>query len=385
MSDLSLSNSSARRLWLDRHGLWGAPAGALDVPQIGADLGFVQLDSIRHVERAHDHILWSRNASYRAGYLGKHLENRDFFEHFTHDASLIPMQYLPMWRRQFLRHAEKITKAGWWKNMPDAEGRAALKARIAREGPLSTKDFDSAAPRPKAMWQRPAHKLGLDYMWYAGELATSHRKNFVKYYDLAERVFPKQLQSVMLSDAEQIDWLCRAALERLGFGNAGDIQRFWGACTAAEVKAWLEAQRGALLSVSVQQADHKTAQLWALPELEARLAGLAKPSRSMRLLNPFDPAIRDRKRTERLFGFSYRNEIFVPEAQRQWGYYVYPLLEGERFVGRVLLRADRKSGCLHITELWPEDGVKWGAQRGKKWQAEFKRFARFAGLEPVLD
>ena len=385
MSDLRLSNSSARRLWLDRHGLWGAPVGRLDVPRIAADLGFVQLDSIRHVERAHDHIVWSRNASYCAGSLGKNLENRDFFEHFTHDASLIPMQFLPMWRRQFLRHAEKIIKAGWWKNMPDAQGRADLKACIARDGPLSTKDFDSAAPRPKAMWHRPAHKLGLDYMWYAGELATSHRKNFVKYYDLAERVFPDHLQSVILSDEEQIDWLCRAALERLGFGNAGEIQRFWGACTAAEVKAWLEQHRGALLSVSVEQADEKTAQHWALPELEAGLSGLAKPSGSMRLLNPFDPAIRDRKRTERLFGFSYRNEIFVPEAQRQWGYYVYPLLEREHFVGRVLLRADRKSGCLHITQLWPEGGVKWGVQREKRWQAEFKRFARFAGLEAVLD
>lgn len=384
MTDLSLSNACARRLWLDQHGLWGAPKGALDIPQIGAALGFVQLDSIRHVERAHDHILWSRNASYRAGDLGKHLESRDFFEHFTHDASLIPMPFLPMWRRQFSRHAEKISQAGWWKNMPDAQGRAALKARIAREGPLSTRDFDSAAPRPKAMWHRPAHKLGLDYMWYAGELATSHRENFVKYYDLAERVFPEHLQSVRLSDAAQIDWLCRSALERLGFGSAGDIQRFWGACAAAEVKAWLAAHREELLSVTVTQADEKTAQLWALPGLEDRLATLAKPRGAMRLLNPFDPAIRDRKRTERLFGFSYRNEIFVPESQRRWGYYVYPLLEGARFVGRVLLRADRAAGCLRITRLWPEDGVRWGAQRDKKWQAEFKRFARFAGLEPVL-
>jgi len=383
MSDVHLSNSAARRLWLERHGLFYSPTGPLDVPQIGHALGFVQLDSIRHVERAHDHILWSRNQSYRAGGLDKHLQERDFFEHFTHDASLIPMRFLPMWQRQFQRHAEKIVQAGWWKNMPDEEGRAALKARIAREGPLSTKDFESEGPRPKAMWHRPAHKLGLDYMWYAGELATSYREKFIKYYDLAERIFPEDLRGVRLSHDEQIDWLCRAALERLGFASSGEIQRFWGACSATEVKTWLSTHQGALMSVSIELADKSVAQGWALPSIEQRLAKLGAPSQFMRLLNPFDPTIRDRKRTERLFGFSYRNEIFVPEAQRQWGYYVYPLLEGERFVGRVLLRADRKAGSLHIMRLWPEDGVRWGTERERKWQAEFRRFARFAGLEPV--
>ena len=112
MSDVQLSNGAARRLWLERHGLFYSPTGPLDVPQIGHALGFVQLDSIRHVERAHDHILWSRNQSYRAGGLDKHLQERDFFEHFTHDASLIPMRFLPMWQRQFQRHAEKIVQAG---------------------------------------------------------------------------------------------------------------------------------------------------------------------------------------------------------------------------------------------------------------------------------
>lgn len=383
MSEVHLSNSAARRLWLERHGLFGTPTGPLDVPTIGDALGFVQLDSIRHVERAHDHILWSRNQSYRVGGLDKHLRERDFFEHFTHDASLIPMRFLPMWQRQFVRHAEKIVQAGWWKNMPDEAGRAALKARIAREGPLSTKDFESEGPRPKAMWHRPAHKLGLDYMWYAGELATSHRDKFIKFYDLAERVFPEDLLEARLSHDAQIDWLCRAALERLGFGSLGEIQRFWGACSASEVKAWLAEHKGTLVSVSVEHADKSVTAVWALPSIEASLVDLTNPSQSMRLLNPFDPAIRDRARTERLFGFFYRNEIFVPEAQRQWGYYVYPLLEGERFVGRVLLRADRKAGRLHVTRLWPEEGVRWGAERERKWLAEFKRFARFAGLEPV--
>ncbi|MCV2892901.1 winged helix-turn-helix domain-containing protein [Lentibacter sp. XHP0401] len=381
MSVLTLSNRTARILWLERHGLLKAPTGPLDVRQIGEDLGFIQLDSIRHIERAHDHIIWSRNQKYRRGILDKSLKKRDFFEHFTHDASLIPMAFLPMWQRQFQRRADKIVQAGWWKNMPDAEGRAAIKARIAREGPLSTKDFESEGPRPKEMWQRPPHKLALDFMWYAGELATCHREKFVKYYDLAERVFPEHLHAQRLDHEDQIDWLCRAALERLGFASAGEIQRFWDACSAAEVRGWLAQSGTELVQVSVELADKSKALLWAMPSIEAHLETLGSASGGLRILNPFDPAIRDRTRCNKLFGFDYRNEIFVPKAKRKWGYYVYPILEGTRFVGRAELKADRKSGMLKVAQLWPEAGVKWGAARQQKWVAELTRFARFAGLE----
>ncbi len=157
------------------------------------DLGFVQLDTIRVIARAHHHILWSRNQNYREPMLGKHLRQRHVFEHFTHDASVLPMEFLPMWQRQFDRRAARIINAGWWKGMPDAEGgRAEIKARIAREGgPLSTHAFDTKVDGKREMWSRPPHKLALDYMWYAGELATCHRENFTKFYDLGERVFPQ--------------------------------------------------------------------------------------------------------------------------------------------------------------------------------------------------
>ncbi|WP_439109905.1 winged helix-turn-helix domain-containing protein [Lentibacter sp.] len=385
MTALRLNNTTARSLWLDHHGLLNAERGTGDTLKIGEELGFVQLDSIRHIERAHDHIVWSRNQAYRPGCLGNHLKERYFFEHFTHDASLIPVQFLPIWQMQFARHAEKILKANWWKNMPDAEGRAAIKARIAQEGPLSTKDFESKGPKPSQMWQRPPHKLALDFMWYAGELATSHRENFVKYYDLAERVFPPSFREAPLSQSEQIDRLCRAALKRLGFANTGEIQRFWGVLSAAEVKDWVAQTKASLREVEVILADGSLVSKWALPSLEMRLDTLGRPEAKLRILNPFDPAIRDRKRCLQLFGFDYRNEIFVPQARRIWGYYVYPILEGTRFVGRAELKADRKAGTLHVANLWPEAGVKWGRVRHSKWESELRRFARFASLEWAPD
>ncbi len=379
MTTLRLSNRAARRLWLDLHGLLRAPTGPLDVTRQVEELGFVQLDSIRHVERAHEHIMWSRNRSYRPGGLEKALRSRGVFEHFTHDASLIPMRFLPMWARQFRRRSEQIVTAGWWQGMPGEQERARMRDRIAREGPLSTKDFESDAPRPDKMWHRPPHKLALDYMWYAGELATSHRENFVKHYDLAERVFPEPLRAERLSECAQVDWLCRAALSRLGVATAGEIMRFWEACTLAEVQGWLERSKAELLPCTVETAQGEQSG-WALPGIEAKLGALKAPGTAMRLLSPFDPAIRDRKRTERLFGFAYRIEIFVPAAKRRWGYYVYPVLQGDRLVARLELEIDRKAGELRLARLWPEAGLRWSAARQDLLDAELARFARFAGL-----
>ena len=101
-------------------------------------------------------------------------------------------------------------------------------------------------------------------------------------------------------------------------------------------------------------------------------------------MNPFDPVIRDRNRLARLFGFDYRVEMFVPEAKRIWGYYVFPILEGARMVGRIEIKADRKAGTLKILNFWAEPGVKWAAARQSKLTAELDRMRRFVGLEKVL-
>ena len=383
MTALRISNRQARWLWLSAQGLAQAPTGSLDLPGLVHDLGFVQLDTIRVISRAHHHILWSRNQNYREKMLGKLLKERGVFEHYTHDASAIPMEFLPYWQRQFRRRSEYIVNAGWWKGMPDAAGRAEIRARIEREGPLSTHAFDTKIEGKREMWKRPPHKLALDFMWYSGELATSHRENFTKFYDLGERVFPAHLREHEIADAAQLDWLCRAALRRMGFGTQGEIQRFWEAMDAREVKAWIEANRSGLVPVEIEAVDGSLARGWALPDIEARLAMLEKPTSRLRILNPFDPVIRDRNRLSRLFGFEYRVEMFVPAAQRKWGYYVYPLLEGDRFVGRIEARADRAKGLLTHEKTWVEPGVQWTAARQGKLEAELVRIARLAGVGEV--
>lgn len=382
---LQITNRQARRLWLDAQGLAATPTGPLDLDRMIQALGFVQLDTIQVVSRAHHHILWSRNQNYREPMLNTHLaDHRLVFEHFTHDASVIPMAFYPSWQRQFRRLEEKVRGWEWHRGMLDADGRNAIKDRIREEGPLCTKAFDTKVAGEKRMWARPPHKLALDYMWYAGELSTAHRKNFTKFYDLSERVIPAELRSQVPSDETQIDWLCRNALERMAFGSEGDIQRFWDAVTNAEAKSWAARNEADLVPVEILCADKSIVSVLAPPDIERRLSELPAPTSRLRILNPFDPVIRDRRRLKRLFGFEYTVEMFVPAAKRQWGYYVYPLLEGDRFVGRIEIKAERKSGQLKVLRVWPEPNVRWTPARAEKLAAELARMARFVGLGQVV-
>jgi uncharacterized protein len=379
---LRIANRDARRLWLDAQALWGPPTGPLDVPGTVRKLGFVQLDTIRYVARAHHHILWSRNRRYREPMLDRLRRKRLVFEHFTHDASVLPIETYPFWRRRFRQMEEKVRGWEWHRGMHDEAGRAAILERIRAEGPLSTRDFDAEASRPREMWRRPPHKLTLDYLWYAGVLATSHRVNFTKFYDLAERVIPECVSLEERSEAEQVEWLCRAAIVRLVFASEGEIQRFWAAASAAEVRQW--AAGAGLMPVEVEGADGRWTPALATPDIETRLAEVKVGHSGMRLLNPFDPVVRDRGRLARLFGFDYRIEIFVPAAKRRWGYYVFPLLERDRFVGRIDVKAERAAGRLIVAKLWPEPGVRWTSTRQTKLEAELQRLARFVGVADVV-
>jgi len=358
-----------------------APLGAPPLGDIVAGLGYVQLDSIRNVSRAHHHILWSRDQSYREPDLHDYAHaGRGAFEHFSHDACLLPIATYPMWTRRFRQFREKLSRSNWYKRLPDAAARDAIMDRIARDGPLCSGDFTHAKPdQPRGMWERPPTKIALDYLWYCGDLSTAYRKGFQKYYDLTERVIPRDFRTTEVDDAAQIDWLCRSAVNRLGYAAPGDIKRFWEACSTTEVRTWIADPASGLIPVEVEGADGTRRHAFAPGNIEARLAALPAPTSRLRVLNPFDPAMRDRKRLQFLFGFEYVNEIFVPKAKRRWGYYVYPVLAGDRMIARVDLSGGPKTGLQPIRQLWTEPGVRWSGSRQSKLEAEIARLSRLAG------
>jgi len=383
-----ITNQQARWLWLHSQGLSAAPTGHCDAATAGeiiTDLGLLQQDPIRVVARAHDHIVWSRRTQFRPNHLDTLMhKHRAVYEHFSHDACLLPMEFLPYWRRQFERKAAQYERPGWSKGLLNDKEQRELIDTIDKRGPLASKDFkdhEFAKPASGEIWSKPAHKKTLDYLWLKGELAVSHRKNFIKYYDIAAKVYPSDLLASTVSDAQQIDWLCRNALSRLGYGSAGEIMRFWDACTLSEVKQWCDDNASELVPLQIESAKGELSDALCFAEYQSLLDAPPEPTRRLRILNPFDPALRDRNRLERLFGFEYRIEMYTPPDKRQYGYYVYPMLEFDQVIGRIEVKHDRHTNELLVDNLWLEPGVKLGKGRKSALEAELERLRKFCGAD----
>ncbi len=384
-----LSNREARRLFLARHLLSAPEPGRPDAAALMTTverLGFVQIDSINTVARAHHMILWARHPGYRPEMLRPLLErDRSLFEHWTHDAAVIPTAFFPHWQLRFARARE--TLAARWKTWRDDAYLGKLDEvldQVARQGPVTAGDTGEAEPKAKGgWWDWHPSKTALEYLWRTGALAVARREGFQKVYDLTERVIPEPHRGARPAAEETVDWACTAALDRLGFATSGEIAAFFATVTPEEAKAWCAAERaaGRLIEIDVEGADGSLRRAFARPAILAETP--PEPTGRIRILSPFDPALRDRNRTERLFGFHYRIEVFVPEPKRRYGYYVFPVLEGDRLIGRIDAKADRQAGALAVRAFWPEPGVAVGAGRQARLTAELDRLARFSGCDRV--
>ncbi|MEO1492578.1 MAG: crosslink repair DNA glycosylase YcaQ family protein [Pseudomonadota bacterium] len=383
MSRPALSNTLARRLFLDRHGLGRTPPRAL--PEVIDQIGFVQVDSIATVERAHHMILSARSKPYRPKHLAPLLErHRALFEHWTHDASVIPTRFFPYWRLRFARDAQDLM-AKWrlWRRDGFEEKFDAVLDRIREHGPCGSREVGADEARSSGgWWDWHPSKTALEFLWRTGRLSVCHRQNFQKVYDLTERVIPAEHLDAEPTEAETINWACASALARLGFATSGEIAKFWDLITPDEAKTWC-AEAADLIEIDIEGADGTPRRVYARPDVMAEAEAAPPPPSGIRVLSPFDPALRDRNRAERLFGFHYRIEIFVPEAKRRYGYYVFPVLEGDRLIGRIDMKRDRPDGALIVTAFWPEARTKMGAGRLDRLDGELHRVARFSGCDCV--
>ena len=383
-----IPNHLARNLFLDRHALAEAPVG----PASGAALqdlvdriGFVQVDSINTVARAHEMILWSRRQSFRPSALKRLLEQeRSLWEHWTHDASILPSRLHGIWQHRFARDAERLHQnwRRWFREGYEAQFDGILD-RIAREGPVGTADVGEGELRGRGgWWDWHPSKTALEWLWRTGRLAITRREGFAKIYDLTERVIPEAHRAPVPAE-EVTDWACRSALRQLGFGTPGEIAAYWNAIGPQDAKVWCREAlaRGEVVEAEVQGAAGQLRRVVLFPATLDEIP--PEPTRRLRLLSPFDPALRDRNRAEFLFGFFYRIEVFVPEPKRVWGYYVFPVLEGDQLVGRIDVKAFRDAGALRVKAFWPEAGVRLTKARRAKLEAELERLARFAGCGRV--
>jgi uncharacterized protein len=381
-----IPNRLARHLFLDRHALSEAPVGPASgqaLHDLIDRIGFVQVDSINTVARAHEMILFTRRQSFRPAALKRLLErDRSLWEHWTHDASILPARLHGVWQHRFARDAEKLQAnwKRWFRDGYEAQFDGILN-RIARDGPVGTADVGEGEVRGKGgWWDWHPSKTALEWLWRTGQIAITRRDAFRKIYDLTERVIPAAHRTPVAGDAV-VDWACGSALDRLGFATSGEIAAYWNAVSPEDAKAWTRAAllTGALVEVEVEGTAGQRRRVLARPEVLSERP--PEPTARLRILSPFDPALRDRDRAEFLFGFRYRIEVFVPEPKRTYGYYVFPVLEGDRLVGRIDAKAWRDAGALRVKAFWPEAGVKLGAGRRAKLEGELDRLARFAGCE----
>ena len=382
-----IANAVARRLFLARHGLSGVgSSGGIDgLASLIDQLGFVQIDSVNTVERAHHMILAARMASYRPANLQTLAERRRrLFEHWTHDASFIPIEFYPHWRYRFARDKARLAER-WakWRRDGFADKFDDVLNHIAKNGPTMARDLgEGEAKSNQGWWDWHPSKTALEYLWRTGALAIKGRRGFQKVFDLAENVIPAHIHGIDPTPEATVGWTGASAIDRLGFATSGEIAAFWDTIRPADAKAWATAQLGdGLIEVDVEGASGAVRRCYARPSILDDCNTAPEPPGVVRILSPFDPALRDRKRAEWLFGFRYRIEIFVPEAKRQYGYYVFPVLEGARLIGRIDMK--RADGRVEVKAFWPDPGVAMGKGRAAKLARAVERTAKRAGASDV--
>jgi uncharacterized protein YcaQ len=386
---IRIAAEQARRLTLSLQGLADPPRRKLGADGLLAlieRMGFVQVDSVNVVARAHHMILFARNQTYRPALLERLLEREArLFENWTHDAAIIPTRFYPYWRVRFERDRARLAQRyRKWFGGRHEERLEALLAHVRQNGAVMARDVgDRARPRG-GFWDWHPDKAALELLWRTGHLTIARRQSFQKVYDLAERVIPAAARGGTPSHEAFVDWACGSALQRLGFATPAQIAGFWGLVTLAEAKQWCAAHPERAVPAALEPADGSGARpVLARGDIAELLPALPECPGRVRVLSPFDPLLRDRRRLLALFDFDYRIEIFVPASRRRYGYCVFPLLEGERLIGRIDMRRNTAGRRLEVTALWLEPGLRPSRGRDERLAAELDRIRRFIGADAV--
>ena len=343
-------------------------------------LGLLQIDSVNILVRAQYLPLFSRLGSYQPALLDAlaAAKPKRFFEYWGHEASLLPIDCQPLLR---WRMARALRGQGVWRQLEpfaaEKRGEAdALLARIETEGPLAASDV-AGTRASKGMWVWSDAKYALEWLFWAGLVAATHRRgSFERVYDLPERVLPRAtLQLPTPSGVDARRALLTRSARALGVATADDLRDYYR-ISAADARLPIEqlVEEGTIIPVRVRG--------W---QQQAYLHKDARPGRKLEgsaLLSPFDPLIWRRSRTERLFGFRYRLEIYTPAHKREHGYYVLPFLIDGALVARVDLKADRKAGTLIVQRAHIEPGAPQGAV--ERLIEELRLMASWLGLSSLV-
>ncbi|NQT63195.1 MAG: winged helix-turn-helix domain-containing protein [Candidatus Marinimicrobia bacterium] len=374
----SLSLEQARKLVLLSQGLppvnQNGSAVSATLSSI-EHLGYIQIDTISAIQRAHHHTLWNRNPRYKISHLDELVRDKHIFEYWSHAASYLPMHDFRYSLPRKLAIASG-NQGHWWGR--DEKLMDTVRQRIAAEGPLMAKDFEYTGKKMGAWESKPA-KRALEYLFMQGELMSPYRVNFHKVYDLAERVLPAAIDTTPPTPEEHVRFLIIRYLQANGLGQSSEIA-YLRRNTKATVSVTVEemVSSGELHQINVGGDNGNI--YYALP---ASLELLSKPLalNKLKILSPFDNLLIQRKRMQALFGFDYQLECYLPETKRQYGYFSLPVLWDGKLVARMDCKADRKKELLHIHHLILESGLKKINDFARALSIELKSFMKFNDCE----
>ncbi len=345
--------SKLRRINLDRQGLLKSnPFGRGKQATLRAieRLGYVQIDTISVVERAHHHVLWSRVDNYRPAFLDRLVSERKLFEYWSHAAAWLPMSDY----RFALPRMRQLNGERNWFGDCDKKLKHEILKRIEIDGPLRARDFDDPQHRSSGWWQWKPAKQTLEQLFMQGELMVSARHGFQKVYDLPERVLPDWVDTSPPDVEEFAAHLIDSSLRAHGFTTLTSITYLRkGQKLRAAVRRQLDARIESELLTCVDPGNGT--QVYIDPELLERRAPQGRAQ--LHILSPFDNVIIQRQRGRELFDFDYQIECYLPEPKRVHGYFCLPVLYRDRFVGRVDCKAHRSSRRLEIKALHIENRV----------------------------
>jgi uncharacterized protein YcaQ len=375
-----VSAALARRIALAAQGFGkprspgpATPVGRRQLDAALKRLAVLQLDSVNVFERSHYLPLFARLGAYDKTLLDRLTFDRrsGFVEYWAHQASVIPIEDWPLWgwRRDYYRNRAYTTWSSKNGAMLDF-----LRAELAEKGPMTAGQVEHVENRGTGSWWGWSEvKTGLEVLFMRGEVVAAGRRNFERSYDLVERRIPADLLDREIPEADSVRQLVLASARALGIGTIRDLAdyfRLGQAPTGLAVADLVDS--GELVPVTVEG--------WRGPAFLHRDARLPRRIETAALLSPFDPVVWDRARTERMFGFHYRIEIYTPAPKRVYGYYTLPLLIDEALVGRIDLKSDRQAGVLLVQSAWREAGASVDLDRVT---ALLREAAAWQGLERV--
>ena len=382
---IALTLAEARRVGLAAQGFGlRRTAGRSSWPRIGAaidKMGLLQLDSVSVLVRSHYLPAFSRIGDYDRGALDQRAfaaGRRPLFEYWAHEASLLPLALHPLMRWRMAR-AERFA-AGYAGLHAFARSNrayvAAVLDELARRGPVAASQLDDPGKRNGPWWGWHKGKSALEYLFWSGRVTAASRRGFERVYDLTERVIPADILALPTpGEADAIRALAAIGARAQGIATETDIRDYFRLPVGEARQAVAElVEEGVLLPATVEGWPG-TAYLHAAAERPARIAAHA-------LVSPFDPLVWHRPRTERLFGFHYRIELYTPRHKRRFGYYVLPFVQGNRLTARVDLKADRAGGALDVLGAYAEEGIA-PERIAPALAAELRRLAEWLGLAAI--